>query len=186
MTIRAKIIASCVVCLLLGYFAGREHVKYQMRSAMQDAVKEFQSGLSAALGGGPQTKPEEPATAPKDQPIVANLVKKGFSPKDIHNGKFDEEVTMTVTFGNETGKAIRAFDGVLEFTDLLGNRIIASRVEINEPIAQDASLSWKGALDYNQFMDYHKRLRSEPKENLKIRFHAGKVLFADGTTKEYE
>jgi hypothetical protein len=188
MTNRTKIIVACVVCLAVGYFAGREHVKYQMRTAMQDAVKELQTGLSAAFGGGePQEKKREEPRAPVDQqPIIANLVKKGFSPKDIYNNKYDEEVTITVSFDNKTGKEIRAFDGVLEFTDLLDNRIIGSRVEINEPIAPGAALSWEGALEYNQFMNEHERLRSEPKDNLKIIFHAGKILFADGTTKEYE
>lgn len=187
MTNRTKIITACVVCLVIGYFAGREHIKYQMRTAMQDAVKEFQTGLSAAFGGGePQEKKEEPATPVNEQPIVASLVKKGFSPKDIYNGKYEEEVTISVNFENKTGKEIRAFDGVLEFTDLLDNRIIGSRIEINESIAPDSALSWEGALEYNQFMNEHERLRSEPKDNLKVAFHAGKVLFADGTTKEYE
>ena len=187
MTSRAKIIAACVICLAIGYFAGREHVKYQMRTAMQDAVKEFQTGMSAAFGGSEsREKKEEPKTPIDEQPILASLVKKGFSPKDIYNGKYEEEVTITVSFDNKTGKDIRAFDGVLEFTDLLGNRILGSRVEINEPIASGSALSWEGALEYNQFMNDHERLRSEPKENLKIAFHAGKILFADGTTKEYE
>jgi len=187
MTNRTKITAACLVCLAIGYFVGREHVKYQMRTGMQDAVKEFQTGLSAAFGGGgPQKQKNEPKTPVSEQPIIAGLIKKGFSPNDIYNGKYEEEVTIAVNFDNKTGKAIRAFDGVLEFTDLLDNRIIASRVEINEPIASGSSLSWEGALKYNQFMNAHKRLRLEPKENLKVAFHAGKILFADGTTKEYE
>lgn len=180
---RTKTVIACVVCLVIGYFIGREHIKYEMRSALQ----EMQTSLASALGGGTsQPVKEEIKTPSQEQPIIANLVKKGFSPKDIYNGKFEEEITITVDFANKTGKAIRAFDGVLEFTDLLGNRIIGARVEINEPIAQGSSLSWDGALEYNQFRNDHKRLRSEPKENLKVAFHAGKILFADGSTKEYE
>lgn len=187
MTTRAKVVAACLACLAIGYFAGREHVKYEMRTAMQDAVKEFQTGLAAAFGGGaPQEGAAEPATPVSEQPIFAALSKKGFSPKDIYNGKYEEEITMTVEFENKTGKQIRAFDGVLMFTDLLDNQIIGSRIEINESIAPGAVLSWEGSLEYNQFMNDHTRLRSEPKENLKVAFHAGKVLFSDGTIKEYE
>lgn len=182
-----KIVVACVVCLAIGYFAGREHVKYQMRTAMQDAVKEFQTGLSAAFGSGEQKNTREQPKAPaEDQPIVVSLIKKGFSPKDIYNGKFDDEITITVSFDNRTGKEVRAFDGVLQFTDLLDNRIIGSRVEINKSIAVGSALSWEGALDYNQFMSEHQRLRSEQRDNLKVSFHVGKILFADGTTKEYE
>lgn len=187
MTSQTKIIAVCIACLAIGYFAGREHIKYQMRTAMQDAVKELQTGLSTALGGGESGENRGERKKPiGEQPVIASLVKKGFSPKDIHNGKFDEEITISIIFDNKTGKEIRAFDGVLEFTDLLDNRIFGSRVEINESIAPGGALSWEGALDYNQFMNDHERLRSEPRENLKIAFHADKILFTDGTTKEYE
>ena len=187
MSSKAKTILACVACLVIGYFIGREHIKYQMRSAMQDAVKTMQEGISSAFGGNAGTPPEpKKQQKAEDQPIVATLLKKGFSPSDIHNGKFEEQVTMTVSFSNKTGKEIRAFDGTLEFTDLLGNTVIASRVEINEPIALNGTYDWEGSLEYNQFMNDHERLRSESKENLKAVMHVGKVLFSDGTTKEYE
>ena len=144
---RTNTVIACVACLVVGYFIGREHIKYEMRSAFQG----MQTGLASVLGGGTQPPAEEVKTPAEEQPIIANLVKKGFSPKDIHNGKFEEEITIVVSFDNKAGKAIRAFDGVLEFTDLLGNRIIGSRIEINEQIAQGSSLSWDGALEYNQF-----------------------------------
>lgn len=184
---KTKTVLACIACLIVGYFVGREHLKYQMRSAMQDAVKEMQSGFASALGGNTdQEESKAPETPAEDQPLTVELLKKGFSPKDLDNSKFEEDVTFTLNFANKTGKDIRAFDGVLEFTDLLGNRIIASKVEINERVAQGASLNWDGALEYNQFMNDHERLRSEPKENLKVAFHANKVLFADNTTKEYD
>lgn len=189
MSNKAKIIVTGLICLVIGYFAGREHLKYQMRAAMQDAVKEMQTGLASAFGGTANDAPPkttEPETKPEDQPLTVVLVKKGFDPKDLDNGKFEEDVTFTLQFANKTGKDIRAFDGVLEFTDLLGNRIIGSKVEINERVAAGQTLSWEGALEYNQFMNDHQRLRSEPMENLKVEFHANKVLFADNSTKEYE
>ena len=184
---KTKVVVACLACLLLGYFIGREHIKYQMRSAMQDAVKEFQSGMASAFGGGPvspepESKKQEPA---RDQPVSAALVKKGFSPKDIYNDKFDDEITLSVMFNNKTGKEIRAFDGTLTFTDLLGNEIISSGVAINEKIPAGGSLSWDGSLEYNQFIDRHERFAAEPQENLKMTFTTGKVLFSDGSTKEY-
>lgn len=186
---KAKIVIACLVCLVIGYFAGREHLKYEMRTAMQDAVKAIQSGLSSMFDDASDSKPSEykpPKAKTEDQPLTVALLKKGFSPSDPYDGKYEEEITFTLQFANKTGKDIRAFDGVIEFTDLLGNSILASKVEINERVAQGSSLDWEGALKYNQFMKDRKRLRSEPKENLKISFRANKVLFADNTTKEYE
>lgn len=36
-----------LAALILGYFAGREHIKYQMRSAMSDVAEAFSKGLGA-------------------------------------------------------------------------------------------------------------------------------------------
>jgi hypothetical protein len=37
--------------LVVGYFAGREHVKYQMRTALTDAAQAFAEGFGKSLGG---------------------------------------------------------------------------------------------------------------------------------------
>lgn len=188
MNSKVKIAITAVVCLAVGYFSGREYLKYQIRSTMRDAFTQMQSTLS---GTPSDTQiPEAPASSPvsptvEAQPLTVALTKKGFSPEDIQNGVFEADITFTLQFKNNTSKDIRAFDGLVVFNDLLGNRILASRVEINERVAKGQTLDWPGAIEYNQFKDSHQRLRSEPKENLKVSFLANKVLFADGTTKEY-
>ena len=51
-----------VICLALcvGYFAGREHLKYEIRStfnaAMQDASKHFEEGMKKAFTVTPEQK----------------------------------------------------------------------------------------------------------------------------------
>lgn len=181
---KTKLLIGCLACLVVGYIAGREHVKYEMRTALQAAATEMKRGLASI--GSPLPAPPALRAKAEEQPLSVALVKKGFDPKDIHNRKFEDEITLTIRFDNKTGKNIRAFDGVLIFTDLLDNEILGSRVAINEPIPEGSSLTWEGALEYNQFMDDHQRLRGEPKENLKLSFVAGKVLFEDGSTKSYE
>jgi hypothetical protein len=59
------------------------------------------------------------------------------------------------------------------------------KIAINEPLHAGATLNWKGAIKYNQFMDAHQRLRGARQENLKMKFTPRKFLFADGTIKEY-
>jgi hypothetical protein len=185
---RAKIILACIGCLTLGYFVGREHLKYEMRTAMHDAVSAMQAGIPAGFAGGDGAAAASEAdvkTSAEDQPIVVRLTDKGFSPKDIHNGKFEEQITISIEFANRTGKDIRAFDGVIQFTDLLDNSILGSRVEINERVANGSALSWDGSLKYNQFQNGHQRLLVEPEQNLKVTFNTGKILFEDGTTETY-
>lgn len=45
-----SIVIALVAGLLIGYFAGREHLKYEMRSAFSSAAEEFSAGLSDAFG----------------------------------------------------------------------------------------------------------------------------------------
>lgn len=50
----ASAVAPALVSLIVGYFAGREHIKYQMRSAFADAGKALMQGLQDALPPGLQ------------------------------------------------------------------------------------------------------------------------------------
>jgi len=62
----AIVAGPAVACLIVGYVAGREHLKYQMRSAVADAGKAFAEGLRNAFPGmtdqsiEPEKKPDPP------------------------------------------------------------------------------------------------------------------------------
>ena len=92
---------------------------------------------------------------------------------------------FSVSFKNLTGRDIRAFDGILEFTDLLDNRIIAANVAINDAVPSGERLTWDGELDYNQFLNSHQSLRVADTEDVKVNIEARKILFSNGTTEEY-
>lgn len=187
-------IAVGVICMLIGYFSGREHLKYELRSTLQVAAEEMQRNLAKAFGkGNSETPPTESPKSEKDRKISnelpafnAELVKKGFMEANYQAGVPKDAITFTVKFANLTGKDIRAFDGVLKFTDLLDNKIINASLAINEPLAADSKMEWHGQLDFNQFISEHQRLRTEDLQNLKIVFSPRKILFEDGTTKEYQ
>jgi len=172
-----------VVGLVAGYFAGREHVKYELRSAFQDAASGLTKGLSNALGSkeSKSSQVRASATPTMSYPITATLVKKGW-----HEGQYGRsEVTFIVAFANGTGKDVRAFDGVLKFTDLLGNQVFGAKLAVNDPVSAGKSLQWEGKLDYNQFISSHESLRNSEPQNLKVEFSLRKVLFDGGETKEY-
>jgi hypothetical protein len=46
-----------VAGLVIGYFAGREHLKYEMRSAFSSAAEEFSARLSGAFGTSDTSEP---------------------------------------------------------------------------------------------------------------------------------
>jgi hypothetical protein len=176
----------------IGYFAGREHLKYEMRAAIQSAAEQVKHELSSAFGkpASTSTQPrpgEAPTPKPTTEPtpISVALLKKGFHDKNIMASDYQDTITFAVSFSNRTGKDIRAFDGVLAFTDLLDNQILNAKVEINQPVSAGSTLKWDGQLDYNQFMSAHQRLRTEDQSNLKLAFTVRKVLFSDGTVRQY-
>ncbi|MEB2328107.1 MAG: hypothetical protein OZ926_14790 [Pseudomonas sp.] len=177
---QAAVFAALVIGLLIGYFAGREHVKYEFRSALQDSL----AGLGAAFGGGAKSISKVPKASPKpavSSPLMTGVVlDKGF-----YEGEYGQDsITLDMQFSNQSGRDIRAFEGVMVFSDLLGNIILNLNIAINEPIAKGMKVNWSGGIDYNQFKDSHQRLRSEPLENIKADFRVSKILYSDGELKE--
>jgi hypothetical protein len=172
------LLASVAASFVVGYLAGREHIKYELRSAFADAAQ----GIKRAFGGDAPSSPSKPkASAQREQPIVPSLLRKSF-----REGEYGRNaITFTVEFSNKTGRDVRAFDGNLVFTDLLGNEIHSAKLAINDPVAAGESLSWDGELSYNQFISAHERLRGAEVENMKIILVTQKVLFTDGEVKEY-
>lgn len=129
--------------------------------------------------GGYSVDPPKPAAT--TQVVSAALIGKGFE-----EGKYNQDkITISILFKNDGSKDIRAFDGALEFTDLLGNMILTSSVRVNEALVAGNSLSWDGSIDYNEFMPSHKNLRYETQDNIRLVFKLGKVLYSDGSKESF-
>jgi Protein of unknown function (DUF2939)/GYF domain 2 len=154
------------------------------------AAAKTQDGLSPPVDSKLVTNKSTTETTPPipekmPPPLKIILVSKGFKARNVQAGDYEDDITLQLAFTNVLDKDIRAFDGVITFTDLLDNEILSSKIAINEPLKAGAVLNWNGAIKYNQFMDTHQRLRNEEQKNLKIRFATRKILFLDGAVKEY-
>jgi hypothetical protein len=133
----------------------------------------------------PSQKTEEVSLAGAS-PVSVTLLDKNFEAMDFKKNSYQDRINFTLAIKNISGKDIRAFDGTLKFTDLLDNRIIASKLEINDPIKNGDTFSWSGSMSYNPFMEDDKRFRVADRENIKLIFVPRKTLFADGTVKAYD
>lgn len=129
--------------------------------------------------GGYSVDPPRPSAPAKV--VSAALIGKGFDEGEFGNDK----ITISILFKNDGSKGIRAFDGVLEFTDLLGNVILRSNVRVNESLPAGQSLPWDGSIDYNEFIASNRNLRNETQENVRLNFELGKVLYSDGSKEEF-
>lgn len=155
------------------------------------AANKSQNGQSSPVVDipppAPQNSPFASAASVRKEPapLEVRLVSKGFKDKNIQASDFEADITIALAIKNIMDKDIRAFDGILSFTDLLDNEIYSSKLAINDPVKSGSTLNWNGSVKYNQFMETHQRLRNAQQDNLKIRFVPRKVLFVDGSTKEY-
>ena len=182
-----------VICLILGYFAGREHLKHEIKGSFQEAANEISRSFAGSDENLEKDVKLEPKSSPKPKSkkkeerklVLVELTKKGFIPSNSSAGRFDSYITFTVNFDNRAGKGIRAFDGLLTFYDLLDNELLSAKVAINDPVANYMVYEWSGTLDYNQFKDSHQRLKGAEFNNLKINFEPRKILYDDGSVQEY-
>lgn len=180
--------AALAIGLVIGVIVGREYFRYEVRQTFQAAAEGVRSGFNlpgAASSGPARTEIPSPAKAAEPAPVLITLTKKGFRPQDLRAG-VEDAVTFNLTITNRTNKSIRAFDGVVTFTDLLDNEIISSKLAVNDPLPAGQSIQWSGELGYNQFIESHQRFRGAELQNMKLRFVPRKILYSDGTEKDYE
>lgn len=171
------VVAICV-SLSVGFFGGREYMRYELRTALQTAAAGlFDTSQSSRV----QQASIPPARAPTPaafSPISVSLVEKGFTVES-----YDSSITFSLAVKNIDEKDIRALDGVAEFLDLLGNHIISVTVAMNEPILVSDVITWSGEFKYNQFIDEHRRLKLAEQQNIQLIFKPRKILYTDGSTR---
>jgi hypothetical protein len=126
--------------------------------------------VSKSAKAATPSKPTEPA------PFQVNLVKNGFKNANHKAFDYDDELTFVLSIRNLADRDVRAFDGVLTFTDLLDNIIMSSKLAINDAVRAGSTLNWDGRIKYNQFIESHKRLRAEDQANLKVSFTPRKIF----------
>lgn len=177
------------VCLGIGFFSGREYMKYEIRTKLAEAFQGFGQLATAAQPIGPAAATPAPIkpTMPEQRsaPVEVIMSEKGWMPSNPHGGEFDDLVTFKLLVKNVSGRKVRAFDGVLYVTDLLGNSIINLNVAINDPVASTAPLTWPGTMRYNQFIETHQALRNADFANIKTKFQLHKILFDDGQVQTF-
>lgn len=179
---KKKLAIVAVVVFLVGFFLGREHVKYQIRSGIQEAFTELGEGLNDVFGGGSEateTKQEKKKKTGK-QPISIALLDKGM--KKVN---YSDVITIDLEFTNNLDKDIKAFIGTVTFYDLFDREIMPVNITYEDGVEAGGTATWEGSIDYNQFMDDHQRLASIEFENVSIVSEITQVVFADGTKEDY-
>jgi len=208
---KAVLIAVPLLCVALGFFMGREHLKYELRTSIAQGLEEVgrewqrsMENLGRTLAGETEQPTGRVATAPRSRPVSApeprpapapappreapdfrvELLTKGFLPRDFPS-RPDSIITFKLRFQNPFDRAVRAFNGTVVFRDILGEDIHRVRLTEDSPVQPRERWEWEGGIDYNQFIDAHQKLVNTNSANMQVEFLLQKVLFADGSTEEF-
>jgi len=122
-------IALAVVAAFAGYFAGREHLKYEMRKGITQAVEAFGKGVEAAFGGAEDPVPAEDSVV---DAVVAEAAVDAYRPylklydvragyeRDILDGRVP---VVRGKIKNEGNKTLTRVEVTAYFLDSSGKRI---------------------------------------------------------------
>ena len=85
---------------------------------------------------------------------------------------------------NAGKKDIRAFAGTVKFLDLFGDTVMSVRLKYTDGIEAGATVKWNGGIDYNQFLDRHRKLRAAKVQDLSVALALTQVIYTDGTVEK--
>lgn len=172
------------ICLTVGFFGGREHIKYEVRSSMEGAFSSVKKGLSKDNEKGFfEQKASEIKAAFKPTHIVPFVSKKRFR-------KFDYEDNILLDISWDTSslkKPTRAIKGVIIFSDLFGESKFEIRTTITDTLTPRVPYVEKGiGFKFNQFKSSHKWMLSTDLKDMKVTFDTEEIIYKDGSTESYD
>ncbi len=191
-----------LLSFVMGYFLGREHIKYEMRQVLTNAANKLENNLKEIFEPGKEDyvsikgdigetleSSDKDNSIPKESKKVdgvtleVSLIKKGYRDFNLEIG--NKAVTFTLVFRNTLDKRLRAFNGLLVFNDLLDNPIKQLKLSCMKPVGSNKSITWDGEMNFNQFIHSDRLLRSKDVSDLKVKFILEKALYSDGTTENF-
>ena len=98
---------------------------------------------------------------------------------------YREFIELQVAYKNSSEKNISGIKGKMIFKDIFGDVILSLNDSMDHSIKAGETYVSKGSgLDYNQFMDEHKKLYATDFEKIKFEYAPEVVIFTDGTKIE--
>lgn len=179
---KKKLAVVAVIVFLVGFFLGREQIKYQIRSGIQDAFSELGEGLNNAFNGGGEAADTKTKSEKKvgEQPLLVTLLD-----KRMETVGYSDVISLDLEIKNNLDRDVKAFIGTVTFYDLFDREIMPVTITYEDGVAAGGTATWEGSIDYNQFMDTHQRLGAIELENVSMVSEIEQVVFSDGTKQDY-
>jgi hypothetical protein len=105
------------------------------------------------------------AAAPS--PVAISFGSKRHHTANFLAGDSGDRIDLELLFRNDTEKPIRAFKGIVEFRDLFDDLILTVNLTFEGGIRPRATTTWRGGIEYNQFIAGHTRLLTISPQDLR-------------------
>lgn len=130
------------------------------------------------------TKREKYARYAKN--IKLKVYNKKNVPADYNARRFSDFIEIDYKIVNKSPKSIKGIKGILSVYDQFDDLIININWDVSERVgAGNTKKITRHGLDYNQFIDYHRKLYDLKFEDLTFKFEAEQINFADGYKLKY-
>ena len=182
-----KYIIFSFIFFCIGFIAGREHLRYEIRNKITEGLSGFANAMSN-IGKNintvskPKAKKIEKIDSRRDKMISITLKEKEFLEQDYQHFVFMKFHCML----GEGEKNIRSAKGAFIFTDLFGDVQKQLRYTFDDELTKDNfSYIIEPGMKYNQFVDSDKWMRGTDIKDLKVFFRVTDVIYSDGTTEKF-
>lgn len=137
--------------------------------------------------GAPIESENEQVSSKDIEDVFVMVINKKNIPSDYDKFRFSERVEFTLSARNNTNKDIQGIQGVLEVQDLFGDKISRAQLNIVGEVIKPAETIIKEGMgfDVNQFIDEDVEIYNTDFKDLKFIYEVRKIVFADGTEKDY-
>lgn len=127
---KMTVVGALIIGLVCGYFLGREHIKYEMRTAIEQAFTGFGKGLQNIWGGDKETKskPKSKFVESQQSKEATEYIQNFIEAYDI-TSKYQKDMIdgkVAVVFGklrNKGGRTLKKVEVTAYFLDGTGNVI---------------------------------------------------------------
>lgn len=113
--------------------------------------------------------------------VTVALVTKEFRAANYSYNRYSDTIAITVAFQNKSDKDISGIKGSMALNDMFGESIKVIGLSYDDGVSAGKTVSWKGELDYNQFMAKDVKLATTPTEKMKVEWHPQTIIYSDGT-----
>ena len=119
-----------------------------------------------------------------NETVTTSLLALTFQKANYNAGIYSDYFQIRIGIQNNTDKNIRGVRGSIVLSDIFGETIKRIRLSYDNGIKPNSAVTYRGTLDYNQFMSEDNKLRTTKFENIKYLWEPLTYIFADGSTMD--